>query len=127
MTDHYGSGPLLDYNFDLAVDPSGDVSVVSGISELEKDLAFNLTRVLKYGEGVESPASLAGGIVGVPLDRGTRSDIQIIVSDVLDSDDRIEDVVDVEISQGDSLDTLVIDAIVTIDTDSEEFTFVVTA
>jgi len=50
MVDELGSGPALDQYLDLDIDATGDLRSASGVSELEKDLSFqmiiNLSRYL---------------------------------------------------------------------------------
>ena len=40
--DLYGSGPYLDEGFDFEVATDGDLRINSGLSELEKDLSFQM-------------------------------------------------------------------------------------
>ena len=78
-----GSGLSLDENWDLEIASDGDVASVEGSDELQKDLAFNVGRLLIDSQG------------GVVTD-GDLSDIEIRVEQVLASDPRVAAVLRVE-------------------------------
>jgi hypothetical protein len=74
-----GGGPALDRTLDFTIDGTGDIKTVTGVPELEKDIAFQLQILLRE-------------YVGQPLTGDTRTDIQATTANVLNSDNRIESV-----------------------------------
>jgi hypothetical protein len=95
----YGSGPGLDKFLDLVVGPSGDLASSSGVDELRKDLSYQLIGALRYGHGVDRPASLTDGVVGEPIGDGLSEDISIVVSDIIEDDQRVESVPEIRVNQ----------------------------
>ena len=122
----YGSGLALDENFDLVIDSVGDLDYTEGVSEVEKDLAFRVTSALRYGTGVEQPASMSEGAVGGTLRPGDLADMELVVSDIISSDPRISGVrsVDVDLVDDNSGEVSVTSKVV-IDTETAEFDFIV--
>lgn len=43
MVDEYGSGISLDENLDMEIDSTGDIQSTDGLSELQKDIAWQST------------------------------------------------------------------------------------
>lgn len=125
----YGSGIYLDENFDWEVDTSGDVRGDTGVSELQKDLAFNVVRALAYGEGISTPENVAdGGIIGEPLTRGILTDIEIAVGNVVSSDSRIDSVIYATAQKTSDADNYVeVECEAEIDVETETFEFVIPA
>lgn len=121
MTDRLGGGFATDGDFDLIIDASGDIDFVNGFDEYKKDLAFNLTRALTDGDGVDSPAWATNGVFGVPFNDGALRDIEIVVTNVLNDDPRTESVSAVTVeAESPKNDGLVIDATVVVIGDGTE-------
>lgn len=55
MSDPFGAGIHLDGQFDFAVDTTGDLKHESGVSELQKDLAFQM--VISLDKYIGQPPS----------------------------------------------------------------------
>jgi len=109
-----GSGIRLDEHFDFDVGSTGDLDALQGVRELEKDLAVRIVGALEYGEdvGVDAPASVGDGIVGQVLSMGVRSDTASTVGRIARSDDRIDRVVKIELTERQQRNTLEIDLLV---------------
>jgi hypothetical protein len=95
----YGSGTALDRFLDFQVGPTGDIKSVSGVDEVRKDVAYRLIGALRYGEGVEEPASVADGVVGEPITDGLSDDIAIVVSRTIEDDPRVGSVPEIRVGQ----------------------------
>lgn len=52
--DTYGAGPTLDEDLDFSIDPTGDIESLGGLTELEKDLGWQLKVSLRRFEGESS-------------------------------------------------------------------------
>lgn len=123
----YGSGPALDQYLDLVPGSTGDLSASSGVDEIRKDIAYNLIGALRHGEGVEQPASVADGVVGEPITDGLSDDISIVVSDIIESDPRVESVPEIRVSQPD-LEEINVEARIVLADDETLFeSFIITA
>jgi hypothetical protein len=108
-------GLSLDENWDLYVDGStGDLAIDEGPTEIRKDLAFNVGRLLE-------------GEVGDFVDDGRAADIKLKVKKLLQGDPRIASVESIDVTipenQPDELD---IDAVL-ITEDGETIDTVLTA
>lgn len=122
----YGSGIKLDENFDFVVDETGDVSGETNLQELFKDLSFNISSALEYGEGVDRPETISNGVVGKPFTNSILSDVEIVVAKIIKNDVRISDVLSVNASPSDeNPNTLIINTRVSIDVKTENFEFVI--
>jgi hypothetical protein len=95
----YGSGPSLDRYLDLSVGEAGDLDSSSGIDRVREDISYRLIGALRYGEGVDRPESVADGVVGESIDSGLADDISIVVSRVIESDERVESVPEISVGQ----------------------------
>lgn len=62
MTDELGAGPALDRDFDLEINPTGDIKTVSGVADLEKDLSFQLAESLDEFVGQQSSPNTATAV-----------------------------------------------------------------
>lgn len=114
----YGNGIGLDNNFDLAIGADGDIAAARGLSELQKDLAFNIGAALNSGEGVDAPSSVATGVVGSVLDRGLKADIETVVNRIASEDSRVTAVRGVTVEQGPQRGTVVVQLRVVADDES---------
>lgn len=125
MSSEYGNGIGLDENFDLQIDTTGDIGSSSDIFELKKDLSVRVAGALMYGDGIERPASVASGAIGKPTDPGLRNDIGQAVSSILTDDERIDSVSTMSVSEANRGDEIIIETTAIIDTETEDFTFIV--
>jgi hypothetical protein len=81
-----GSGPALDRNFDFRIDSSGDIKASNGVSELEKDLAFN-------------SAVLLQDFIGKVLTPTTRQEVNNTLESILEQEERIDSVQNITVEQ----------------------------
>lgn len=81
----YGSGPFLSKGFDFEIDQSGDIRTTSGITELEKDLAFITSIFLQ-------------DIVGDPKYPETKTRTKRIIRDVVSQEPRVGTIDSVEVT-----------------------------
>lgn len=81
------TGLELDHDFDLVVDSTGDLSAVSDMDELKKDLAGQIYNILD---------GLATGEVVTP-NRAT--EIRARIQGTIEQDPRVEDIVEISISR----------------------------
>lgn len=72
-----GGGVALDENWDFSVNGRGDLSQVTGINELEKDIAFNVARSLQR-------------VLGDRTANYTEKRIEVNTSTALNDDPRID-------------------------------------
>ncbi len=75
----YGAGIALDRELDLEIDATGDIESVDGVDELEKDISFQLIRVLSDE-------------VGLPISRKEESRIARLARITIEADPRISQV-----------------------------------
>lgn len=76
MTEEFGSGPELTEGLDFTVGPTGDISTVTGIEELKKDLSMSMIILLN-------------NYVGTPPTPNTRSRLRRDVRGTALADTRI--------------------------------------
>lgn len=75
----FGAGVGLNRDWDFEVDSTGDLTTVSGLDELEKDVAFNVARNWEDS-------------IGRRVGSSTQKRIQITVRDVLIDEPRVNDI-----------------------------------
>jgi hypothetical protein len=80
----YGAGIKLTQNFDFDISPTGDIESTDGVAELEKDLAFQLTRVLNDE-------------VGEVIGPGSASQLERLTRVALNQDARVSEVLSVQV------------------------------
>jgi len=86
----YGTGIDLDENVDLPISSSGDIELVDGPAELQKDLGYNLKQALE-------------DFIAPPLQRSQRVDAQALAEGVVADDPRIEDIQSVSVSESEDV------------------------
>lgn len=91
----YGVGIALDKSWDLNTSTSGDIDLVSGIDELEKDIAFKITFILQQVKGRNPTEKLRQRVI----DR---------IRQVLQRDQRIRSIQSVEIDFVDRTETMTV-------------------
>ena len=80
------SGLALDEHFDFRIDSSGDIDSMSGVTELQKDLAGAVAGLLKENMGAVLTPTL-------------RAELESLVQSRVAFDDRITDVQSVTVSE----------------------------
>lgn len=111
MVDDFGSGIHLDQKLDFSVDSTGDLKTDSGVSELQKDLAFQM--ILNLGRYIGQPPSgnLKAKVAGTARRVATvDSRVRSVNEDktrVLFSDDREEITVELTVRTDEGEQTLV--------------------
>lgn len=94
MTERFGDGLYLvdsadeegEYQWDLDVDESGDIRGSSGLDELQKDVAFRAAQALEE-------------VIGAQLTPTTMNRVRAVVQDVLQTEERIQRVVRMDVSR----------------------------
>lgn len=116
MTD-FGSGLHLNstedtgYVWDLDVDETGDIRTVSGMDELQKDLAFTAAIELEEYRGEPTNPTVLNRIHGV-------------VIDILEQEVRIDNIVNVDVVETDISNRIKISALV--ESNNEDIELVIT-
>lgn len=85
MTERFGAGFALDENLDFDITPTGDLRGERGLSELQKDLAFQLHFFLQ-------------DFLGAKPTEETKTNVLAEVKDVVTRDSRVRSFVDEEAS-----------------------------
>lgn len=80
----FGAGIALSEDWDFEIDSTGDIKTVSGQTELQKDVAFNVARNLQ-------------DVLGRRMDNATSKRIEISVQNVLVNEVRIDEVLSVDV------------------------------
>lgn len=99
MTSELGEGIGLTEEWDLSIDSTGDVSIYSGTTELEKDLAYLV-------------ANNIDDILGKKSNKQSLVRIKLRSKRVLEAEERVETVDSIEITDVDN-DTISIESVVT--------------
>lgn len=86
-----GAGVALNQHWDFDVDESGDIATAVGLEELQKDVAFNISRSLET-------------MLGRRIDTSTSRRIAIAVEDEFAADPRISTINDVSVNRIDMTD-----------------------
>lgn len=81
----FGSGPSLSRDLDFTVTTTGDIEAVSGVEELEKDLALQSLIELQEFEGATQTPR-------------TKVIIQSRVNQILTNDPRVQSVSDIQVT-----------------------------
>jgi hypothetical protein len=106
----FGAGPFLDRELDFEVTTTGDIRTVSGIDELEKDVA--LQHLIQLAE-----------FEGYPIRPSTETRIKAATRDILNEDPRINSIVSVTVNFYDNDDRVEIVAQATTDNGEQELVF----
>lgn len=87
MSDKFGAGVHLDEQFDFAVGSAGDLKNESGVSELEKDLAFRLSSNLQRFLGRPQTGNIEAKVTDVTV-RTINADTRVnsVVQDSIEVD-----------------------------------------
>lgn len=86
----FGAGPFLGQDYDFEIDESGDIRTNEfdrETADLEKDIA------VRIGDYFES------GVLGEPLQSGDIEDLRIDLGLLVNEDDRIEEILNIEIKE----------------------------
>lgn len=94
MADDTQSGIGITEDNDWSIDSTGDTAIFTGQMEVEKDLCLLLQHYLSKS-----------GILGEPLDEGTESKIRIRTRNIIESDERVDEVTNMRIIDSRDADT----------------------
>lgn len=107
--DNLGSGIKLTEDWDMDIDPTGDISTVSGRKELQKDLAMLLA--IRQNE-------VLGNIMQRQADPNSLKQIELLAKRTIQSDERVRSVNNVSVQPHPSEpDAAMVEADVTADSD----------
>jgi hypothetical protein len=99
------------YDWDIDVDETGDLrSTDTGDEELQKDIAFSSATFLRRS-------------IGGPLDPQTFNEITVILRRTFNRDQRIDDIQNLSVSEGDGINEVRINATVIVDNSEQELVF----
>jgi len=92
--EQFGAGPSLSdssYPWDFSIDESGDIKTVSGLAELEKDIAFRI-------------ATQENNMLGRKITPTQMNRIRSTINDMIIQDSRVQSVLSLDVQRSSGMD-----------------------
>ena len=92
--EQFGAGPSLSdssYPWDFSIDESGDIKTVSGLAELEKDIAFRI-------------ATQENNMLGRKITPTQMNRIRSTINDMIIADSRVQSVLSLDVQRSSGMD-----------------------